>query len=123
MFWGVAFAAFGPGASARQIDFVYDMVAETTSDVIFELVKSYRDFDARDRLDEIRVPVLVVGGEHDRLTLPEASVYLAEHLPKAELHILEGSGHMSMLERYARVNEMLERFFDDVLGRPEDGSG
>lgn len=122
MFWGIAFAAFGPRASARQIDFVYDMVAETTSDVIFELVKSYRDFDARDRLEEIRVPVLVVGGEHDRLTLPEASVYLAEHLPKAELHILEGAGHMSMMERYGPVNEMLERFFNDVLGRSKVGA-
>lgn len=122
MFWGVAFAAFGPKASARQIDFVYDMVAETSSDVIFELVKSYRDFDARGRLDEIGVPVLIIGGEHDRLTLPEASEYLADHLPKAELHILEGAGHMSMLERYERVNEMLERFFDDVLGRPKTGA-
>lgn len=117
MFWAVAFAAFAPKASAKHIDYTYDMVAETSSDVIFDLVKSYRAFDVRDRLDEITVPALVVGGVHDRLTLPSASEYLAEHLPKAELHILEDCGHMSMLERHSEVNDLLERFLDDTLGR------
>ncbi|MGH2751513.1 MAG: alpha/beta fold hydrolase [Actinomycetota bacterium] len=117
MFWGVSFAAFGPQASAHQIDFVYDMTAETATDVIFDLIKSYRDFDARDRLDEITVPCLVVGGTEDRLTLSDASSYLADHLPKAEFHLLEGVGHMSMMERHREVNEMLERLFADTLGR------
>ncbi len=117
MFWGVAFAAFGPEASAHQVDFVYDMTAETPSDVIFDLVKAYRHFDAGSRLDEITVPCLVVSGSDDRLTLSDASVYLADHLPKAELQLLEGVGHMSMMQRYAEVNAMLERFFSDTLGR------
>ncbi|MGH2827920.1 MAG: alpha/beta fold hydrolase [Actinomycetota bacterium] len=116
MFWGVAFAAFGPEASAHQIDFVYDMTSETSSDVIFDLIRSYRGFDARDRLSEITVPCLVVSGSEDRLTLSDASVYLAEHLPKAELHLFDGAGHMSMMERHIEVNEMLDRFFDDTLG-------
>lgn len=116
MFWGVAFAAFGPQASARQIDFVYDMTAETPSDVLFDLIKSYRDFDAAGRLDEITVPCLVVSGSEDRLTLSDASVYLADHLLKADLQLLEGAGHMSMLERHVEVNEMLDRFFSDTLG-------
>lgn len=115
LFWGVAFAAFGPGASAKQVDFTYDMVAETGSDVIFDLVKSYRAFDVRDRLDEVTVPALIIAGQHDRLTLPGASEYLDEHLPKSELHVLD-SGHMTMLERHEQVNAMLTRFFDDALG-------
>jgi pimeloyl-ACP methyl ester carboxylesterase len=117
MFWGVSFAAFGPQASARQIDFVYDMTAETATDVIFDLIKSYRDFDARERLHEIVVPCLVVSGTEDRLTLSEASSYLADHLPNSEFHLLEEVGHMSMMERHDEVNEMLGRFFLTTLGR------
>jgi pimeloyl-ACP methyl ester carboxylesterase len=93
------------------------MTSETPSDVIFDLIKSYRDFDAHTRIEEITVPCLVVSGTHDRLTLSDASVFLADHLPKAELQLLEGVGHMSMMERYAEVNAMLERFFADMLGR------
>jgi pimeloyl-ACP methyl ester carboxylesterase len=116
MFWGVAFGAFGPHASAAHIDLTFDMLADTSSDIIFELIKSYRDFDARERLDEIVVPALIIGGQHDRLTLPAASEFLAQHLPKSELHILEGVGHMSMLERHDDVNQLLTNFLDDTLG-------
>jgi non-heme chloroperoxidase len=116
VFWGVALAAFGSNPSASQIDFTYDMLAETPTDVILDLVRSYRDFDVTDRLSEINVPCLVVAGSLDRLTLPGASERLAEGLPKAELRVLEGCGHMSMLERYAEFNEMLGEFLDDVLG-------
>jgi pimeloyl-ACP methyl ester carboxylesterase len=64
------------------------------------------------------VPALVIGGEHDRLTVSDASQHLAEHLPKAELVMLEDCGHMTMLERHHDFNLLLERFFNDHLGRP-----
>jgi pimeloyl-ACP methyl ester carboxylesterase len=118
LFWGVAFAAFGPHGSARQIDFTYDMVAETPSDVIFDLFKCYREFDATERLHEITVPALVIGGSHDRITLAHASEHMVEELPKAELKIFENTGHMTMLERHEEFNELVERFLDDTLGRP-----
>jgi pimeloyl-ACP methyl ester carboxylesterase len=121
LFWTVALSAFGPGASARQIDLAYDMLAETPADVIFDLVRSYRHFDVRGRLDEVTVPALVIGGTHDRLTVGKASEYLAENLPKAELKMLEGCGHMSMLERYREVNRLIGAWLDDVLGDAEHG--
>jgi pimeloyl-ACP methyl ester carboxylesterase len=113
LFWTVSFAAFGPGAPATHVDFSYDMLADTPADVIFNLIKAYRDFDVRDLLDEVKVPVLVIGGTHDRLTLPTASEYMAERLPDAELHLLAGCGHMSMLERHDEINSLL----DDFLAR------
>lgn len=116
LFWAVSFAAFGPGASARQVDFTYDMLAETPADVIFDLFKAYRGFDATDHLGEVTIPVLVIGGTHDRITLAKASEYLAQHLPKAELKLLD-CGHMAMLERHSEFNAELERFLDDTLDR------
>ncbi|MDQ3986079.1 MAG: alpha/beta hydrolase [Actinomycetota bacterium] len=117
LFWGVSFAAFGPKASAKQIDFTYDMLAETRSDVIFDLLKFYRAFDVRDKLTEITVPVLVIGGAHDRITLPEASRMIADHLPKSELHILEDCGHMAMMERHEEFNQLVEQFCKETLGK------
>lgn len=121
IFMALSLAAFGPQASGRQIDFTYDMLAETPADVIFDLIKSYRDFDVRDVLSDIRLPALVVSGTHDRLTGPEASVYIAEHLPGSQLQLFEGCGHMSMLERHRELNKVLENFFAERLGaaKPE----
>ena len=116
IFMAVSLAAFGPHASAKQIDYTYDMLAETPADVILDLVRSYRANEVTDHLGAITVPALVVGGTHDRLTLPHASEFLAQNLPKAELTLLDGCGHMSMLERHRDVGRLLLGFFDDVLG-------
>lgn len=116
VFWGVALAAFGHEPSPKQVDFTYDMLANTPVDVIVDLVKSYRDFDMADTLHEIDVPALVVGGTHDRLTLPKASQYLAAHLPRADLQVFEGCGHMTMLERHDDFNKLLVSFLDDTVG-------
>lgn len=116
LFLVVAYAAFGPGASAKQIDFTHDMTADTSADVIFDLVKSYRNYDVTDVLADVTVPTLVLAGTHDRLTIAGASEYIAEHLPKAELHVLKGCGHMTMLERHDEFNDLVGGFLDDVLG-------
>lgn len=116
LFLTVAFGGFGPGAPASQVDFVYDMLAETPSDVIFDLITSYRDFDVTEVLGDVTVPALVIGGSSDRITVPAASEYLAEHLPKAELKMFDRCGHMPMLERHREFNEVLRSFLDDTLG-------
>lgn len=115
LFMAVSFAAFGPHGSAKQIDFTYDMLSETPTDTIFDLFKAYRDFDVTDLLPDVTVPVLVVTGSHDRITVPGASQFLAENLPKADLQMFDGSGHMTMLEKHRDFNAMLAAFFDEVL--------
>ncbi len=111
-----AYVAFGPHASAKQVDLTYDMVADTPSQTILDLFKAYRTFDMWDVLGEIRVPAIVISGTNDRITVPSASEHLAAELPKAELVMLKGAGHMSMLERHEEFNTILASFFEDHLG-------
>jgi pimeloyl-ACP methyl ester carboxylesterase len=117
LFLAVSIAAFGPSPSASQVDFTYDMVADTKTDVIFDLLRSYRDHDVRERLGEITIPALIIGGTHDHITIGDASKYMAEHLPKAELKMFERAGHMTMLERHREFNSLVTGFLDDTLGR------
>ncbi len=49
-------------------------------------------------LSAIRVPALVVGGTADVLTPPKYQRYLAEQLPRAQLELVEGAGHMLPFE-------------------------
>ncbi len=59
-----------------------------------------RDWTACDRFDRvgalegIAAPALALGGTADVLTPPKYHRYLAEHLPRAQLRLLEGRGHM-----------------------------
>ncbi|MBI3648516.1 MAG: alpha/beta fold hydrolase [Actinobacteria bacterium] len=59
---------------------------------------SYGGIEVEDRLAEIRSPVLVLAGRHDRTCPPEAAVAMAEAMPLGELVVFERSGHMTFVE-------------------------
>ena len=73
-------------------------------------------FDVRGDLDDVETPTLAVVGEHDRLTPRRFHEELVDGLPDAELAVVEGAGHLAMLERprafNAAVREFLERRVD-----------
>ena len=56
-----------------------------------------RNCDLRNELPGIRQPALVVAGERDTLTPPQASHYLAEKMPNARLATIKGAAHAPFL--------------------------
>ena len=54
--------------------------------------------DLRAELAGVKVPVLVLVGEHDEATPPPMSHELAAGLPRAELKIIEGCAHVPQLQ-------------------------
>lgn len=67
-------------------------------------------------LSKIRCPTLVLVGEEDITTPPEASERMAERIPDARLIRLPRVGHMSNLEAPRQVNAILEAFWSTVEG-------
>ena len=61
-------------------------------------------------LDQIRVPVSIWHGADDRNVGTEHAEWLSQHIPGAQLHIIEGEGHVSLI---LRIDEVL----DDLLQR------
>ena len=74
-------------------------------------------FDRTDRLADIRLPVLAITGELDRMTPPKYALALADRVPGAEARIVPGAGHLVMLERPAESNELMESFVHAIAGR------
>jgi 3-oxoadipate enol-lactonase len=66
--------------------------------------------DQVERADAIRVPTLVVCGDHDRITPPALSTSLTRMIPGAHYEPIEGAGHLSNLEQPERFNEVLLEF-------------
>lgn len=67
-------------------------------------------FDRMEALSDIRVPTLIVGGSQDALTPPKYSEFLASHIPGAEIVLLEGAGHMLVVDRAAEVAALIDSF-------------
>jgi len=67
-----------------------------------------------DRLEEIKVPSLVLAGRHDFQFPPEHQAILADRLPSAQLELIERAGHNAPTERSAEVVQAVERFMATV---------
>jgi pimeloyl-ACP methyl ester carboxylesterase len=78
-------------------------------------------YSFRDRLPEIEVPTLIVWGRNDIL-IPVEDAHEFERLIGENAHavIFDDTGHLSMLERPARFNELLAEFIAGS-GKPEAG--
>ena len=78
-----------------------DFAADTVyvADVLRHFAREgYGDFDYTPDLAQVSRPTLVVVGAEDRTTTPRAARVLHEGIPGSELAILNGAGHMSMVE-------------------------
>lgn len=71
--------------------------------------------DVLDRLGEIRCPTLVIVGEHDHGTPPEAARLIQAAIRGAELVVVPSAAHLSNVEQTEAFNAALTRFYDRVL--------
>lgn len=71
--------------------------------------------DDTDRLGDLAVPTLVLGGEQDTLFAPEQQAALAAAIPGARLSLHPDTGHCPNWERPERVAADVDAF---VTGRP-----
>ena len=65
-------------------------------------------------LPQIKVPTLLLVGEHDALAPPSAAQSLAGKIPGAQFHTLPAAGHISNLENPAEFNRHLLAFLERI---------
>jgi len=106
---------FGPHASPHVVDHVVALAAGAPSEVWTDGLARLMDLDLRHAVRHVRVPALVLVGEHDRVTPPATAVALASELPDGRLEVIEGAGHIPMMEAHDEFNRRLGRFADEVF--------
>lgn len=73
--------------------------------------------DRRADLPGIRVPTLVMVGEHDVITPPAEAKALAAAIPNAQLEVIPESAHMAPYENPAAANAVILRFLKSLEPR------
>ena len=74
--------------------------------------------DARQHLGRYKGPALLVCGDGDKLTPPEAMREIAALLPQGELHWLRDCGHMLTMEKPAELNALLGPWLQRLIAAP-----
>ena len=76
----------------------------------FALGNSMKDLDFSGRLGELRRPTLILCGEKDGANLKSAH-FLAQHIPGAQLQVMENTGHVVNEESPQVLAERLNAFY------------
>jgi pimeloyl-ACP methyl ester carboxylesterase len=112
--------AFGDSVPASYVEFVDDMLASTSFEVIAQFFPNFDAFDKFAALDAFTgVPTYIVSGTKDALTAIGHSRKMASRLPDATLVECPGAGHMVILERKDQVNAALDKLLAAATARPQ----
>lgn len=95
----------------KVVEAVRQMANDLEPQALVQLLQALRDRpDATPRLDQIKVPTLVLCGLEDSITPPEVAKSLSQNIPDAQLHLIPQAGHLSNLERPQDFNKHLMAF-------------
>jgi pimeloyl-ACP methyl ester carboxylesterase len=108
--------AFGKKPSGIHVEHQREMSFSTRFTSACLSVKSMLDHDVEHCLPAVEVPVLLLLGEHDKLTNIKANRRTAALLPDARLKVFKGAGHDSLLERSEEFNDELASFLSETFG-------
>ena len=72
--------------------------------------------DTLGRLPQLRLPTLVIAGAADAGTPPAMAQAIAQAVPDAQLVVLQGAAHLSVLEQPAAFEAALRGFLARLHG-------
>lgn len=78
-----------------------------------------RDADERAALSSVQVPTLVVAGEYDRITHPDACAYMAQQLPDARYALIKRAGHAPFISHRSEFLTEVHAFLKNIASAPE----
>ncbi len=72
------------------------------------------DFDIMKKVEDIKLPTLIITGSDDKLTPVKYANYLAQKIKNSEMHIIDKAGHVVNIEKSTEVNEIIEKFLKTI---------
>jgi pimeloyl-ACP methyl ester carboxylesterase len=102
--------AFSESVSPVLKEMAYQEYLKNRADVVFKDFTACDHFDVIESLGRITAPTLILCGTLDRLTPVKYSEYLKASIPGAALRLVEGAGHMVMMEKPGETNAIIESF-------------
>jgi pimeloyl-ACP methyl ester carboxylesterase len=99
-----------PGTSEKVVKWGLEQLLTEQPEVVLDDFKACNEFDRLSKVSSIKHPALVVCGSEDIMTPAKYSQYLADNLLRATLRIINGAGHMVMVENAFKANASILKF-------------
>jgi len=99
-----------PAIPADVVQWLRDRIGRASAQATYADFQANNSFDVMNRLGEIRVPALVVGGSDDRMAPRKFVEFLASGIPRARLEVLDPCGHYPQVEQEEAFNRAVDSF-------------
>jgi pimeloyl-ACP methyl ester carboxylesterase len=107
--------SFSTQAPERLVELAHQRMLETRPSVFHSDLRACDRFDVRERVSSIDKPTLIVCGSEDKMASLRNSQFLSLTIPNSTLKVINGAGHMAMLEQPAVVAQALSEFFNGLV--------
>jgi 3-oxoadipate enol-lactonase len=110
---------FAPISFSKQIEeisIVREMIMNTSKKSIYKTLHALAERkETCTRVNELKVPVLIMVGKEDELTPPDVALMMHEKIKGSIIHIIDHAGHLSNMENPEQFNNHLRKFFETLI--------
>ncbi len=106
---------YAPGTSKKLVALGRREMKNNDPRVFLADLTACDNFDITEKLPLVKAPSLIICGSEDSLTPLKYSRFLEQNIPQSRLEIIEGAGHMVMLEKPEAVNRAIAKFIEEDL--------
>jgi pimeloyl-ACP methyl ester carboxylesterase len=106
--------SFSRTAPQQLVDRTVQEMSRCSKEVLEKDFTACNTFDQTSTLYALSSPFLIICGEEDKMTPPSNSEFMKNEITDSELVIIEGAGHMSMLEKPQEVNRTIANFLKSI---------
>ncbi len=107
--------SFAGTETRGQLNFFARFMPRGRPDVLSRGMLGMIAYDATATLRTIPVPTLVVVGDQDSTTLPEAGAHISRSVPDSRLATLSPAKHLGLIEQHGRFDELVAEFAEAHL--------
>jgi 3-oxoadipate enol-lactonase len=99
----------------KVVDTILQVINSISEDTIVASLKALAERrETCSILSSIKIPVLILCGEEDKITPPEKSEYMHNNIVKSHLHIINNAAHLSNMEQPDIFNKLLINFIRSI---------
>lgn len=104
--------SFSVNADPAKTELFKKRLLESGKDTCLTDMLACNEFDTRERLDSIDIPVLIIAGADDILAPVSCSKELYRNIDDSRLIVIQDAGHFMMIERSIEFNRQVLKFLD-----------
>ncbi|CAH1689401.1 3-oxoadipate enol-lactonase [Hyphomicrobiales bacterium] len=114
----IARSLAAPQASKDALDRLIESISALRGQSYLKAIRANLDDDYAGDVGAIRVPTLIIVGEHDTLTPPDLSRQINRNIVGSELVVIAGAGHLSNIEKPDAFNAAMATFLTRLPAIP-----